>query len=257
MVTFDVFDTLLWRRVLFPADAFGLLPHGRATAWRASVEAAVTATCRRLLRREPRLADIYRFYRFDPAAELAMEVSLAQANPWCLDLVKALLARGVTVAGVSDMYLSAPHIATLLQAAGYPSLPLFVSSEANRSKHGDGGLFLHVGEHLGAKPPNWMHVGDNPHADIAMARRHGLSTCHVKAPRDMLLALLPDLSRQPRTPQQAVFLGEVAIALHVRLAEAAAPPDLAGRLARALAGATDAQAVVRQALAPVAGETLP
>lgn len=260
-MTFDVFDTLLWRRVLFPADAFGLLPHGRrAPALRAAAEAGVTFWCRRVLRREPRLADIYRYYPFEPESELALEAGLCQANRWCLALVKDLVARGVTVAAVSDMYLSAEQISALLGVAGYPGLPVFVSSEANLSKRGDGRLFLHVGERLGAAPPAWMHVGDNEHADVAMAQLHGLSVCHVQTPRNTLLALLPALSQRRRTPEEALFLGEVAIALHWRLATVAElPSDLACRLARALAQSGrreswTAQLVVERALAPLVAE---
>lgn len=270
VVTFDVFDTLLWRRVLFPSDVFALLPHGRARAWRGTVEAWVTAACRRLLRREPRLEDIYRFYRFDPAEELALEARLVRASPWCLELVRALLARGVTVAAVSDMYLSAAQVAHLLQAAGYPPLRVFVSSEVNASKHAGGRLFPHVGQCLHTDPTRWMHVGDNRHADIAMAERHGLSTCHVLAPRDTLLALLPALSSasvraRPGRPEEAIFLGELAIELHLRGA-AELPPDrrsaLAARLQDALArrpeaGAGSAAALVDGLMGPVAGGSTP
>jgi len=264
VVTFDVFDTLLWRRVLFRVDAFRLLPHGRrVTALRAFAEAGATAWCRRVLRREPRLADIYRIYPFDPRAELALEAELAQPNPWCLAAVNELLARGVTVAAVSDMYLSAQQIGTLLQAAGYPRLPVFSSSEANRSKRGDGRLFLHVGEQIGAAPSSWLHVGDNLHADVEMARRHGLSACHVQAPRDTLLALLPNLQSRRRTPEEAVFLGELAIALHLRMVSTQAlPQDVAERLTRLLAPAAggrgqSVQATVEAALGTAASEARP
>lgn len=270
VVTFDVFDTLIWRRVLFPSDLFALLPHGRARAWRSAVEAWVTAACRRLLRREPRLEDIYRFYRFDPAAELALEARLVRANPWCLDLVRVLHARGVAMAAVSDMYLSAAQITGLLQAAGYPPLPVFVSSETNASKHGEGRLFSHVGQRLGAEPARWMHVGDNHHADVEMARRHGLATCHLLTPRDTLLALLPALSsaavRSRLGGEEAVvFLGDLAIELHLRgageLPEAFRAP-LGARLEAVLArgagaGAPSARAVVEAVLGPADGGAAP
>ena len=257
VVTFDVFDTLLWRRVLFPADAFALLPHRWGRGVRPRVEAVVTAACRRLLRREPRLDDIYRFYPFDAADELQLEARLAVPNPWCLELVRALLGRGVKVAAISDMYLGATHIAALLQSAGYPPLPVFVSSEAGLSKHEGGRLFAHVGERLGAPPARWMHVGDNPHADVAMAQRHGLATCWVQTPRDTLLSVLPGLSSaraRGRVSQDPVFLGELAIALHLGLSRTpGAGRDLAPRLTRLLSEARragwSAQAVVDAALA--------
>lgn len=233
-MTFDVFDTLLWRRVLFPADVFDALPRG-GSSWRRLAETAATVWCRRVLRREPRLSDIYRLYPFEAAHELDIEAQLGEPSPWCLALVRDLVARGVKLAAVSDMYLSAAHIATLLRGAGYPDLPVFVSSDTNLSKQHDGRLFVHVGMSLNAHPERWMHVGDNAHADIAMAQRHGLSVCQVRTPRDTLLALSPAISQQRRTPEDALFLGELAIALHQHLASMGEPSQaLADRVVRAL-----------------------
>lgn len=257
VVTFDVFDTLLWRRVLFPADAFELLPHGQGRRLRAPAEAAVTAVCRRFLRREPRLEDIYRVYPFDRADELALEARLARANPWCLQVVMDLVARGVNVAAISDMYLSSAQIAALLQAVGYPPLPVYVSSEAGVSKHAGGRLFAHVAGHFSTPRSAWMHVGDNPHADVAMAQPQGLATCLVQTPRDTLLGLLPALSsrriRQRMAPDPTL-LGELAMALHLALpSRPASDAGLAARLARLLAEAGpsgwSAQAIADRALA--------
>jgi FMN phosphatase YigB (HAD superfamily) len=216
-VAFDVFDTLLWRRTLSPADAFALLPHGRfGNALRPRVEAVVTAVCRRLLRREPRLDDIYGrfYYPFDRAAELALEARLVVANPFCLALVRRLVDRDVPVVAVSDMYLSGAQIAALLQGVGYPTLAVLSSADAGVSKRVDGGLFAHAVQVLGAPPAGVLHVGDDWHADIAMAQRRGLASQRLRTPRETLLALRPELERAPPRGQDALFWGELALAVH-------------------------------------------
>lgn len=216
-VAFDVFDTLLWRRTLFPADAFALLPHGRfGNALRPRVEAVVTAVCRRLLRREPRLDDIYSgyYYPFDRAAELALEARLVVANPFCLTLVRRLLERRVPVVAVSDMYLSGAQIAALLEAAGYPGLPVLSSADAGVSKRVEGRLFALAVQTLGVKPAEVLHVGDDWHADMAMAQRQGLASLRLLPPRETLLALHPELRTVRPRGEDSLFWGELALALH-------------------------------------------
>lgn len=215
-VAFDVFDTLLWRRTLFPADAFALLPHGRfGNALRPRVEAVVTAVCRRLLRREPRLDDIYRgYYPFDRTAELQLEARLAVANPYCLVLVRRLIERRVPVVAVSDMYLSGAQIAALLEAAGYPALPVLSSADAGVSKRVDGRLFALAVQTLGLPPAQVLHVGDDWHADVAMARSQGLASLRLRPPRETLLELHPELARVRPRGEEALFWGELALALH-------------------------------------------
>lgn len=256
-VTLDVFDTLLWRRTLFPADVFGLLPHGWwGRVSRRWVEAGVTAFCRRGLRREPRLQDIYgAAYPFDVDAELALEAQLTRANPACLDLVRHLAERRVPLLAVSDMVMSGAQIEALLQAAGYPALAVLSSADAGVSKRVGGRLFQRALQRLGAEPVEVLHVGDDWHADIAMSRQQGLACVRVRAPRETVLALRPELARARLDAQASLFWGDVALALQPRLAPDA--PDMASlraRLDRLLreqpATAWQAAALVDALLAP-------
>lgn len=236
-ISFDVFDTLLWRRTLFPSDAFELLPHGRfGRALRPRAEAVVTAFCRRVLAREPRLADIYRVcFPYDPAAELEVEARLAVANPYCQTLLRQLVARGVPVVAVSDMYLSGAQIAALLQATGFPALPVMSSADAGVSKRIGGRLFVLAAQRLGMAPASVLHLGDDWHADVVMARRQGLASRRLVPPRDTLFALRPELAGARLSVEDSRFWGELAIALHGHPGlQALDPEELRARLARLL-----------------------
>lgn len=220
LVSFDVFDTLLWRKTLFPHDLFKLLGPGPwAGRWRLWAERLATAACRRFARREPRLADVYRLCPFGPAKELQLERQLVLPNPACLAAVQWLDARRVPVVAVSDMYLSSAQIAALLAQAGYPPLRLFVSSDEQLSKLDRGRLFDRVLARCEAEPGSTLHLGDNPHADIAMGRRAGLAVARVAAPRERLLALVPELAQSRLSAQASLFWGQVAIALHTQAAD--------------------------------------
>lgn len=253
-VTFDVFDTLLWRRTLYPADVFALLPYGRVgRALRPLVEAVVTAFCRRVLRREPALRDIYRSYLpYDPQHEVDLEARLTVAHPGCLSLVRDLAARGVPVLAISDMVMSGTQIAALLRAAGYPLLPVLTSADEGVSKRVAGRLFDRALQRLGCSPAGVMHVGDDWHADIAMAHVRGLACVRVQPPRETLLALHPRLAHQRPVGEASLFWGDVALALHAAWERTPQDPAvLKTRLARLLgqpSGQTPPQAFVEALL---------
>ena len=80
---------------------------------------------------------------------------------------------------ISDFYMSAGKIRQIL-AAQNVSLPfsaIFVSCDTRLNKK-SGRLFHHVLDQLKTDPRSILHIGDNAHADIEMARKAGLRTCH-------------------------------------------------------------------------------
>ncbi len=80
---------------------------------------------------------------------------------------------------ISDFYMSAAKIKRILTAKQVP-LPfntIFVSCDTKLNKK-SGRLFHHVLTSLKADPQSIIHIGDNLHADIEMARHAGLRTYH-------------------------------------------------------------------------------
>lgn len=233
-VTIDVFDTLLWRETLYPSDAFLLLAeaHGHYHySLRIWAEKLASRFCRHLLGREPNLKDIYLAYPLSPRYELAIESRLCQANPFCLALIQKLLERRVPVAAISDMYLDNGQIAGLLAESGFPEIPVFSSASVDLTKYRDGSLFHHVWQHLGLTPQQVVHVGDNPEADIAMARSLGAQVCHLAAPRDSLARLLSRPLPAINSTEESLGWGRLAIRLHCQLGNGtSSPQELASQL---------------------------
>lgn len=80
---------------------------------------------------------------------------------------------------ISDFYMSADKVRTILQAHSFP-LPVdtfFLSCDSKLNKR-SGRLFQHVCSTLGIEPGSLLHIGDNQLADVEMAAKSGLKTCH-------------------------------------------------------------------------------
>jgi FMN phosphatase YigB (HAD superfamily) len=202
VLSIDCFDTLLWRRVAAPPDAFtllagkprfrqlGLTPAARGTAETRSRAAQYIYTNSR----EVTLAEIYR--QAVPKAtaediEALMAEELAVEKDACfpfqpvLDVVKTARERGMKVVVVSDTYFSQGQLKELLCATlGIDDATalfddVFCSCDYRRRK--TEGIFEDVIRKLGVAPKEIIHFGDNFEADYRSAIRAGLLASHFTA----------------------------------------------------------------------------
>jgi len=198
--TFDVFDTVLTRRLPRPADVFTLVgeqirKEGIRTPPGAMFTILRIRSERWALRlvpgREVTLEDIHRLLgRFlfwseadrSRAAVLEMEIesSVLKATPHGREAVGKARILGSSVAYVSDMYLAEPFIRAMLEREGLfrPGDLLAVSSEWKVSKAG-GTIWPRVIETLGVPAADIFHQGDNPHSDIESPGKHGISSSRL------------------------------------------------------------------------------
>ena len=238
VVTCDVFDTAVLRRLARPEDvhlatgarlvAGGLTVHppDAFRAWRIAAEQATRRAAAAEGRDEPLLAEIYAYLAAcgivgDPIAaaecEVAAEIAACLPNP---PVQVALAARAATqiLAFVSDTVLPGAAIAALLAACGYgPACCVFTSADAGRSKHA-GGLYAHVLAELGVAAEDVIHLGDNPHSDLRMARAAGIAAF-----------ALPPPARPPERADTAAHAPVLRLLHSHRRSALAAPP--AGRFA--------------------------
>lgn len=226
VLSLDVFDTLLWRAVPEPADAFVLVGQAQAAAGHLAVPAQGFG----VLRRQAEAAARQRGMRDRSSTEVSLEEVYAELPPGVVtapaaalaevevavertltfpDLAVAELARslardhGVRVVLVSNTYLSAAQLRRLLEHEPLADLPLagvFASSE--HRVHKGTGLYDVVLRSLGVPGSGVVHLGDDAEADGAAAQRAGLHT-----------ALLP---RRPEPLPQVLlkegFVGDDALA---------------------------------------------
>ena len=182
LLSLDVFDTLVWRRVPQPADLFFLLADevrasgglfdssSRESFVRERVRAEQRAR-RRTPAGEITLADIYAevprgyFNGVSPAEVAALEFEVEQrlvvVAPAMRDLLSRARARGLRTALVSDTYLRSGQIRAL---TGVDVDFIVVSCEHGRSK--PGGLHQVLLGQSGVPAARILHVGDSRFADL-------------------------------------------------------------------------------------------
>lgn len=118
---------------------------------------------------------------------------------------------------LSDFYLPAPAIRELMVHHEIDHLTPdgVVSCDVGVNKR-SGRLFAHLQEKLGVAPERHLHVGDNPHADVAAARAAGVSAVHY----------LPEDEHRLRQEREAAFHAREAAlgqAIQASLAATEAP----------------------------------
>ena len=183
VISFDVFDTLIFRPFESPTDMFYLLGEQLRCfdfkALRISAEAAARENSKKA-NGEINIYDIYdeiaRRSSLTPECaetEIALETELCYANPYMLELFKLLRARNKKIVIVSDMYLPCDVIERILKKNGYEGyLKLYVSCEYGHNKT-TGKLFSYVKRDFGN---NIIHVGDSMNADVRGAARAKISS---------------------------------------------------------------------------------
>ena len=191
-VSFDIFDTLIYRPFAAPVDLFHI-----AGAKAELLDFAETREHFERLAREKKYAaegtyevnidEIYSLmseygssFRKAEKYESEAELELCFANPYMKKVWDILKSRNVPLVIISDMYLKRDLLEKLLAKNGYDGYrKLFVSNEEGVSKY-DGGLYRAVKEYLGCT--SIAHVGDNKQSDIEMSRRNGFTPFYLPAP---------------------------------------------------------------------------
>lgn len=190
VISFDIFDTLIFRPFseptdlfFFLGDAFGILDLKRI---RMEMEQKEREECKKNHgHTEITLQDIWNRIEREVgisakegiAAEQKLELQFCYANPYMLQVFAELRKQGKQIVVVSDMYLPQSFLQELLKRNGYDGIcKIYVSSETKKNK-ATGSLFELVRNEIGRKM-KVIHVGDNPISDITMAQKHGFDTLY-------------------------------------------------------------------------------
>lgn len=188
IISFDLFDTLIFRPFSEPGDLFyflgaetGLLDFKRI---RMEQEALARMECyREQGHYEVSLSDIWNHIERDigisaqegMAAEKRLEMQFCHANSFMLEVFRRLQAGGKKTVVVSDMYLPGDFLLELLERNGYTGIAgVYVSCEYGKSKR-DGRLYETVRNDFGTDT-EFVHVGDNEYSDVKMAGKCGFET---------------------------------------------------------------------------------
>ena len=184
VISFDVFDTLLFRPFSRPEDLFYIVGQKLDYLDFRRIRMEAEAREREEHRRrsgsgEISLSDIYQRLEREagiPAGEgmrteEETELALCFANPYLLEVFRILRQKGKRLIALSDMYLPEKTIRSMLEKCGFSGMEgCFVSCEYGCSKS-DGGLYERVKKELGAG--SCIHIGDNRISDGENAGKAG------------------------------------------------------------------------------------
>ncbi len=193
VISFDIFDTLIFRPLDRPDSVFILL--GQELDMLDFITIRNNAECEvreeKLAReghRELTITEIYNRIEeitgLDSAkgvqAELTMEKNLCYANPYMKYVFDTILSQKKRIVLTSDMYIPEAELVKILENCGYTGYEkLFISCDYNCSKR-DSRLYEKVREYIGDKGLTIIHVGDNPVSDIERAEAAGFDTFHYE-----------------------------------------------------------------------------
>lgn len=188
VISFDVFDTLVFRPFSEPGDLFHMvgqkLEYMDFARIRMEMEEKSRNKKQKLQEnREVTFEDIWSMMEQETGipkdtgmkTEWECEKNYCFGNSYMLEVVRELQKLGKKMIVVSDMYLGQKYIQELLKHCGYPEFTsYFVSCDYEESKN-QGKLYDIVKQKIGEKF-TYIHVGDNKESDIKQARQHQFDT---------------------------------------------------------------------------------
>ncbi len=197
MISLDIFDTALFRRVYKPVDVYKIVEERVGKDfYNKRLEAENKAR-----EEDPYygIMEVYKFLpEFDVHEEIEVEKELCYANK---DILK--IYNPDKYVFISDMYLPSAILAQMLESIGYKNPRVFVSCEMKACK-ATGELFTKVEKELGCKLEK--HYGDNYVADIEGACRANIEPVYHTA----LHEVNPNIPMVDNTRLQK-YLAEAAI----------------------------------------------
>ena len=205
IISFDIFDTLVMRKVYINKDVFRIMAQKLDPIWNIDFFSARTEAEFSLSRQVyPYIEEIYAdVVRRCPclkgqeqaliAEELELERSLIIPRHEVVEIFNRAKAMGKMVNIVSDMYFRQDTIRSILEGVGITGYDkLLVSSEYNSSKP------QHLFDHYLAELPQGrcLHIGDSQVCDILPAQKLGIDTFRLKMSTEIY-----EQAEQPQLPE--------------------------------------------------------
>ncbi len=214
LISFDIFDTLIFRCVNEPKQIFSLVGHrakevGVLPSYFSDIEfenlrVEAEKKARKIQKQnngydEVTLEEIYTVMpkmiqtEFLLQLEIDTEIQQCYANSHLKDVIEELYAEGRKIVLTSDMYLSTKQVERILVSSGYKLEwfdCIFMSSEYKVSKY-NGQLYQIVLNKYEMKPEEVIHIGDNYSGDVLRASFLGIKTYHydIVNKDDMILEM--------------------------------------------------------------------
>lgn len=184
LISFDVFDTCIFRPFEKPTDLFYYISKKLDIENFYSLRSEAEKLARLKTSKKNHEIDIQDIYNELPSEtsniinfqkEIEFEKELCYANKFMLNAFKALKQSGKKIIAISDMYLPKNVIEEILNKNGFSGFDkIFVSNEFKQGK--SNGKLFKIAKREYKNIKNCIHIGDNFVADIKGAKKGGFKS---------------------------------------------------------------------------------
>ncbi len=191
IVSFDIFDTLLVRPMLYPQDIFYLADQLIKEKYDKSLLQVRLHAESKLKNPYINIHEIWNYiieeYHLSKEEgeqykniEIKLEYDLLYARKRIYELYDYAVHKGKKVVAISDMYLPSDILERILRKNGYEHISkVYVSCECKKRKD-SGDLYEYfLKDQCNSMPDNILHIGDNYKSDYQMAKKAGLEAVYI------------------------------------------------------------------------------
>jgi len=195
VVSFDIFDTLLFRNVAKPSDIFRIVENIVKKEYNiddfATKRIEAESNARKIAENgEASYDEIYTQLKNEikdeniikniKKCEKEIEEKFIVQNPFMKKIFDYCVEKNKKIILISDMYLDVLFIKKLLKNCGYnDNYKIYVSCE-NRKNKGSSELFKFVKNKENLNFDKWIHIGDNYNSDYIIPKKIGMEAFNYK-----------------------------------------------------------------------------
>lgn len=225
IVSFDIFDTLIMRKIFSPEDVFRLLEEKVRVELKLDCEIAnVRAQAASMCGSYATINEIYQYIKQQTnlidkniidIMQLEKDIDLCITRRDIADLYEYCLTCGKEVYLISDTYYTLQDIKRILDKCGV-KVPddehIWISCEKKADKV-SGSLWEKYSK-LVSKDIRCLHIGDNKTGDVKNPVIYGIDSYYIMSAKDMLMkSSILELASSVNTVSDSICLGLVAAKL--------------------------------------------
>ena len=204
IISFDIFDTVIVRKVLNPSDIFKIVEdlyterYGKLEFKFTDIRIKAEPEATKIAANKSGaqcidLDEIYEYIQLTQnldldianrlkALEVETELNFCVRNEYMYSFYKYCNENNKKIIFTSDMYLPEEVITEILHNNGYTEFyQLFLSSVIRKSKH-NGSLYSHILNELSCNASQMLHIGDYYYADIINTMKKGIKSYYYQKP---------------------------------------------------------------------------
>lgn len=187
VISFDIFDTLIFRPFNQPADVFYLIAEKLNYLDFKNIRELMEKRAREDQYKktgsyEVNIDTIYSYIEtfagipkeVGVSIELEVEQKVCYSNKYMKDIFYGLLAKGKKIIITSDMYIGKEYMESILNKCGYEGyVDIYISCDYGKSK-ANGNMYKFIKDSYGINL-SYAHIGDNEISDIENSRKYGFT----------------------------------------------------------------------------------